>query len=121
MVRAGVLSWIRRVWLGPTARGCKHHSLSVPEEPLHKRNTVASPAGHVFPEFKESDAMFAAERVSSAGGEGAGAAGQTLLSCPLPTKPSVLAFLHFMQIKDLAGSMLLPAATWAVLGWCTAT
>lgn len=71
---------------------------------LSQWDTVTSPAGHVFPEFKESDAMFAAERVSSAGGEGAGIAGPTLLSCPLPTNPSVLAFLHFMELETLLGT-----------------
>lgn len=90
------------------AQGCRHHSLPVPEEPFHNR-TFASPTGHVFPEFKESDAMFAAERVSFAGGEGVGTAGQTLLSCPLPTKPSVLVFLHFVQVRDLAGYTSAPS------------
>lgn len=63
----------------------------------------------MFPEFKESDAMFAAERVSSAGGEGVGTAGQTLLSYPLPTKLSGHVFLPFTQIKDLLGCVPLPA------------
>lgn len=47
--------------------------------------TLASPAGHVFPEFKESDAMFAAERVSSA-------AGRRRCGTPHSPVPSLLTF-----------------------------
>lgn len=83
---------------------------------LSQQDTVTSPTGHVFPEFKESDAMFAAERVSAAARERADAAGQTLLSCPLPAKLSVLALLHFMQIRHLTKYMLLPTVTHAALG-----
>lgn len=44
-----------RLSLGTTASLCRS---------LSQGNAVPSPTGHVFPEFKESDAMFAAERVS---------------------------------------------------------
>lgn len=75
--------------------------------------TLASPTGHVFPEFKESDAMFAAERVSSA-------AGHISLSCPVPAKPSALTFLHSTQIRGLAGCVMLQLSHGQFLGSCTA-
>ena len=37
---------------------------------VQKSNNANLSAGHVFPEFKESDAMFAAERVSAPTGKG---------------------------------------------------
>lgn len=48
-----------RLWASPTRAA------------LGSNSGLLSP-GHVFPEFKESDAMFAAERVSSLGAGGLG-------------------------------------------------
>lgn len=70
---------------------------------LSQRGSISSPAGHVFPEFKESDAMFAAERVSSVVGGSSWHCGTDLLSHPLPAKRAGLAFLHFVWIGDHAG------------------
>lgn len=48
----------------------KYQLVPVVEDP-NRVTLLIFPAGHVFPEFKESDAMFAAERVSVPIGKGA--------------------------------------------------
>lgn len=98
--------------LGPGTTASRCRSLS-------QGNAVPSPTGHVFPEFKESDAMFAAERVSERcwrGGRRCCGTGLAVVALGLLNLQFLLASislaLETLLCASLACSLLLHGQFW---------